>query len=284
LASFGAFGLAGDEPTRSSGFVNELESFWQHVSGNQAPPGLVAVALIAAAVVAALLLLPRVLGAIVKTKQLLRDELLPGLKPEERRRARLRARFAQHSYDEIRRLNSEQAWSDFRYAELEAEIEAEGAERSWSLWRRLAPRRSELRRERSLTRALEHSGERLLIVEGDPGAGKSVALRRVALDVSRRAARKPTLSRVIPLYLNLKELVRGPDEPVDRALVESFALKALNRANDRDIAQFLDEEFRRGVEQGRWLFLLDSFDEIPEILGSTEPGMSRQFSQHILPS
>ena len=43
----------------------------------------------------------------------------------------------------------------------------------------------------------------------------------------------------------------------------------MNAARDRDIEQFLEEEFDRGMQEGTWLFLFDSFDEIPEILSAT---------------
>jgi hypothetical protein len=65
-------------------------------------------------------------------------------------------------------------------------------------------------------------------------------------------------------------LERPEKEVIDRNLIESFTLKTLNRANDRDVEAFLDEEFQQGLQDGIWLFLFDSFDEIPEVLSSTE--------------
>ncbi|MGK7894825.1 MAG: NTPase (NACHT family), partial [Xenococcus sp. (in: cyanobacteria)] len=44
----------------------------------------------------------------------------------------------------------------------------------------------------------------------------------------------------------------------------------LNRINDRDIEEFLDNEFDIGLKQKTWLFLFDSFDELPEVLSSVE--------------
>jgi hypothetical protein len=57
---------------------------------------------------------------------------------------------------------------------------------------------------------------------------------------------------------------------INRELIESFVKQELNRINDRDIEQFLEEEFQVGVKEGTWLFLFDSFDELPEVLSSVE--------------
>lgn len=189
---------------------------------------------------------------------------------EEKRRLARRQMFAAVVEGKIRDINSNEEWRDYRFTELEAEVEAEGARRTFSLIPFRRRTRSGLRRERSLTRAIEMSRERLVQLEGEPGSGKSVALRFVARTLAERAARSRGARSVIPLYLNLKELTREPGAPVDSALIRSFVLTSLNKANDRDVEQFLEEEFTRGLEEGWWLFLFDSFDEIPEVLSSTE--------------
>lgn len=193
--------------------------------------------------------------------------------PENARRRNRRRRFAEHIEHELRRLNSMEEWSDYRFTELEAEVEAEGRRRS-----KLFPfliKRDVLRRERSLTKALENSTERLMLLEGAPGSGKSVALRHLALKMVRKAMRSRNLTTVIPIYVNLKSLKREIDQQgnpsaVDVQLIRDFVIQTLNRANDRDVAAFLDDEFQLGLGSGTWLFLFDSFDEIPDILSSTE--------------
>ncbi len=106
---------------------------------------------------------------------------------EERRRVARRRRFADHVESEIRRLNSLEAWSDYRFAELEAEVDAEGRQRIYSFLPFLRQSRSGLSREKSLSKALETSQERLILVEGEPGSGKSVALRHMAQSMAQRA-------------------------------------------------------------------------------------------------
>jgi hypothetical protein len=189
---------------------------------------------------------------------------------EEKRRCLRRQRFADHLESEIRRLNTLEAWSDYRFAELEAEVEAEGRRRSSSTFPFFRSTRTGLRREHSLTRALELSQDRLIILEGEPGSGKSVALRHVAQTMAQRATRATNTVSSIPIYINLKELERHRAQTIDRNLIQSFILKSLNRVNDRDVEEFLEEEFDRGLKEGTWLFLFDSFDELPEVLSSSE--------------
>jgi hypothetical protein len=223
------------------------------------------------------------LFVISKIKELWVKEFWPSFYSlEEKRRVARRRRFADHIESEIRRLNNLEAWSDYRFAELEAEVEAEGRRQAFSPLPFLQRSRSGLRREKSLSKALEVSRERLILLEGEPGSGKSVALRHVAQSMARRAMRARNAKTIIPLYINLKELKRHKKEAVDTNLVKDFVLKTLNRANDRDIEEYLEEEFERGLEDGTWLFLFDSFDEIPEVLSSTEADVTiRSYSDAI---
>ncbi|HEX5703451.1 MAG TPA: NACHT domain-containing protein [Pyrinomonadaceae bacterium] len=221
-------------------------------------------------VIGAVLLALLVRGAIWFIK-MLTENIGPLLySADEKKRARQRRRFAEHIEREIKRLNSLEEWNEYRFAELEAEVEADAERRVFRLFGFGKATRSGLRRERSLSKALEKSKDRLIQLEGDPGSGKSVALRFVAQSLADRASRSGSTKSLIPIYINLKELSRLDGEPVDRTLIESFVFKSLNRVNDRDIEEYLEQEFSTGIKDGTWLFLFDSFDEIPEILSSTE--------------
>ncbi|MEO3769990.1 NACHT domain-containing protein [Micromonospora sp. B9E7] len=184
------------------------------------------------------------------------------------RRVRRRALFADHVESQLRRLDEREEWRDHRFARLEAEVEMEGGRR-FLLPRRLHRGRDDLRREKSLSSALQRSTERLIVLQGEPGSGKSVAMRNAARALAGRAMRHPRLDSRIPLYVNLKQL-RPVDGRLDAETVRSFVLDQLNRANSRDVEQFLDDEFTSGMRDGTWLFLFDSFDEIPEVLTATE--------------
>ncbi|WP_433267073.1 NACHT domain-containing protein [Actinosynnema sp. CS-041913] len=182
----------------------------------------------------------------------------------DRRRARRRALFADHVESGLRRLAEREEWRDSRYAELEAELEVFTPAR-FLPFRRVA---RGLRRVPSLSEALRRSDERVLLLEGDPGAGKSVALRHLAQRMAAEAMRGPTERGTIPVYVDLKTF--APTHPPTSEDVREFVFASLNRARDRDVEQFLSEEFPRGLEQGTWLFLFDSFDEIPAVLGAAD--------------
>jgi hypothetical protein len=208
-----------------------------------------------------------IISGVSKISEIVTEKLLPKIyRREQKAAARSRRLFAEHLAREINTTNSAENWRDAEFAELEAEVEAEGALRSWTPWKL----RHGIRRERSLSVALQRSAERLVLVEGDPGAGKSVALRHIALEVATRAARSQRLHSVLPVYVNLKSLRRDGATPIDRALIRSCVVKCMNRINDRFVDEFLNANFDEGIVRGTWLFLFDSFDEIPDVLSSTE--------------
>ncbi|WP_394617159.1 NACHT domain-containing protein [Lentzea sp. JNUCC 0626] len=187
----------------------------------------------------------------------------------ERRRRRKRRMFAEHVDNQLRHLELQEDWRDEKYAELEAEVEIE---QTWGKrWmRRMLPfRRSSLRRVRSLSDALRRSSVRLVLLEGEPGAGKSIALRHLARVLAKRAAKSRKVDATIPLYINLKQLDLRPEQ-VSEAAIRTFVLATLNEVNSRDVQEVLDAEFDRGLEEGTWLFLFDSFDEIPDLLSAKD--------------
>ena len=195
-------------------------------------------------------------------------------KPEQIERRRKRQILADYIQNEIRQLNNREKWQDYRFTELEAEIEAQGRRKGVGILPFFQSQQRGLRRERSLSQALELSSERRILVEGDPGAGKSVALRHVTEKLAQRAMSSPSIKSVIPLYINLKKLERASADKIDRNLIESFVKQELNRINDSGMERFLDSEFQQGIEDGTWLFLFDSFDELPEVLSSVEADLT----------
>lgn len=182
----------------------------------------------------------------------------------DRQRAARRARFADHLESQMRRLGEKEEWRDHRYAELEAELEITGRPRARFL--RRTPL-SSLKRVPSLSKALEECEDRIVLLEGEPGSGKSVALRHLTQRMAGNAMRRPSEHSVIPIYVNLKTFKPAGVPTSDD--VRAFLLASVNAVRDRDIERFLEEEFDRGLRDGTWLFLFDSFDEIPEILSAT---------------
>jgi NACHT domain len=201
---------------------------------------------------------------------------------DEQRAVRRRKMFADHVSSKIRDLDAREDWSDFRFAELEAEVEAVGRRRGFG--RIFGGRRNgteNRRREKSLSKALARSGERLILLQGDPGSGKSVSLRHLARHLGERARTSNDPASKIPIYINLKRL-KSDGRPIDAKLIESFVLETLAENATSDVDNFVDEQFTGGLEEGSWVFLFDSFDEIPEVLSSTDvDGAVRSYSQAI---
>ena len=138
-------------------------------------------------------------------------------------RVRNRQRFADFVESEIRRLNSLDDWRGYRYAELEAEVEYEGQPRGRGFPMPPWTDTYGLRREKSLSRALERSNERLILLEGEPGSGKSVALRHVAQNLAKKASRSKNSQTLMPIYVNLRELAAPPkSKPAGPQLIRKF--------------------------------------------------------------
>jgi NACHT domain len=191
-------------------------------------------------------------------------------KPEHRLRVRRRRLFAETVDGWLRDIDNKEDWSDHRFAELEAEVETLGQPSGRGLaWLRHPWRRSGLRRERSLSRSLARRRDPVILLEGDPGSGKSVALRHVARRLAARAIGSRRVDSTIPLYVNLKGL-HAREGRVDGQLIEEFVLEQLQDGANRDVHRFLADEFGPGKEAGAWFFLFDSFDEIPAVLSATD--------------
>jgi hypothetical protein len=272
-----------DDLAKPSEWIKLIQFALEKLFGDHVPSfigpmigGLLLIAILCAVVVA-------IMVAAAKARDIWIEKFRPlSYSPEEKTRSRNSRLFANHVLREINQRNLSENWKDEEFAELEAEVEAQGQRRHLLPFREIFRVPTGIRREPSLTRALERSSERLILLEGDPGAGKSVALRHVAQSIAFRASTVRHSGSILPIFVNLKELKSEEDEPVDRDLIRKFILQSLNRINDRFIDEFLDAEFDRGLQDGRWVFLFDSFDEIPAVLSSTEADVVIQkYSQAI---
>ncbi|MEV7328404.1 NACHT domain-containing protein [Micromonospora sp. NPDC093244] len=190
----------------------------------------------------------------------------PTTDKEDARRAKRKARFAAAMAARVSDISAKEDWQDDRFAELEAEVEVHGRQGRWPSLRQ----RETIRRVSSLSVALNSSPDSIILLEGEPGAGKSVAMRHLAIQLATAVKDSTSRPQAIPIYINLKEF--RPQGPVDVQAIRAFVKDTVNRANDHLIEKFFDDEFDRGLIDGSWLFLFDSFDEIPDILGATEAG------------
>jgi len=154
-------------------------------------------------------------------------------------------------------LDDETRWDDYFFAPLEAEVEVTSGRRS-------------IKKIVDLMRALKGDRtSRIILVLGDPGAGKSIALRKLAKELMKEVDRTGRL----PVYVNLKEWGDEhqwtEESPPTAQELRSFILRTL-KSYSVFADQFLEEYFDRMLDRGRFFFLLDSFDEIPAVLDVNE--------------
>jgi hypothetical protein len=178
---------------------------------------------------------------------------------------------------DIGQLNKNELWHDQYFTDLEAEVEAEGRYYASRLDRFLSRQSQGLRRVRSLIRAIDTSAEPALLLVGEPGSGKSVALRHLALQLAERAVRSADPTTRIPLYINLKELPPAPPDGPDADFIKAFVIENVRRG-DADTADSIREKWNEYRDRGIWFFLFDSFDEIPAVMHA--PSGSPAIRQH----
>ena len=160
----------------------------------------------------------------------------------------------------LTQLDRETAWSTHHFEPLDALVEVKKHGR----------RHRSIRKLLSAIRADRLS--RTFLVLGDPGSGKSVALRKLARDL---IAEIPLTGKV-PVYLNLKEW--DPETPwtADRPPTDrqfyTFLRTSIIRSGDVYVERFLNRDaggmsmFDYLLQHGRIFFVFDSFDEIPQVL------------------
>jgi hypothetical protein len=182
---------------------------------------------------------------------------------------RIRADFPDQSYEKkllklsavlaqrLSFLDIETQWDDEFFAPLEAEVEISTA----------SSRRKKLV---DLMRALRSEQDaQIILVLGDPGAGKSVALRKLAKDLLAEVRSTGRL----PVYVNLKEWAAARSwsetDPPTASDLSAFILSRL-RGISVAVDDFLAKYFDRMLDRGRFFFILDSFDEIPAVLDTGE--------------
>lgn len=176
-------------------------------------------------------------------------------------------------------------WSPQYYTHLEAEVEVLTG--SW-----------ERRRIVDLQKAIQADRKsQAFLVLGDPGSGKSVALRNLAHNM---LAEVP-LSRRVPVYVNLREWLPVPQTASAAAgtsawtetnmptvaQLEAFVIASLKARGDVFIEDFVDRHFRDLWRNGYLFFIFDSFDEIPQLLDVDEESwlidaLSRTLSQFVV--
>jgi hypothetical protein len=164
--------------------------------------------------------------------------------------------------DELRqnldRLDADNRWEHRRFVRLDAEVNVIRGDR---VRRRVMDLLTAIRRSRR---------DRLFLVIGDPGSGKSVALRKLCRELLTRS---PKANRQLPIYINLREWSpkapcanKSPTEDDLRA----FILQNVKQRVSASLHGFLDQWLLELLSRGRLFLILDSFDEIPAVMDSDE--------------
>jgi hypothetical protein len=158
--------------------------------------------------------------------------------------------------DDLRSIDLKTNWSVRRFIPLDAEVELQSSSGS-------------VKRVSDLLTSIKKSSDRLFLVLGDPGSGKSVALRKLALDLISESRE----TQKIPIYINLREWVvnrkwSSDNPPKVRELEEFIKRNVKNR--DIVTTQFFNKYYDKLYNRGSLYFILDSFDEIPAVLDETD--------------
>lgn len=154
----------------------------------------------------------------------------------------------------LEEMNRESNWNEEQFTPLEAEVEMDnGGKRK--------------KKYGDLLKCLKSNSRNgtVYLVLGSPGSGKSVSMRKLCLDLLKESKE----TRKIPVYINLKEWNEdwNLDHMPEKRDLELFIRNTFKTKADFSTESFLDEYFQRMLDDGRWYFVFDSFDEMPCLMG-----------------
>ncbi len=159
---------------------------------------------------------------------------------------------------DLDKIDQETNWSSDLFTPLDAEVEINSATR----------RTQKIKDMLKAIRANQKS--KAFLVLGDPGSGKSVALRKLCRDLLSEVGK----TGKVPIYINLKEWETeepwSEEIPPKSEQLYNFVLNNLKERGDIFANKFLDQYFEKMFETGRIFLILDSFDEIPAVLDADE--------------
>lgn len=160
--------------------------------------------------------------------------------------------------DDMRSINKQTNWSGSFFTDLDAEVY-------------IKTHSERTKKVSNLLKALKRKSGRAFLVLGEPGSGKSVALRKLSVDLLKEV----NVVNKIPLYINLKEWNNTnwseASPPTEDELYDFVKDNVARR--DRAISIFVDQYFDRLYEKRKLFFIFDSFDEIPQVMNVDDDSM-----------
>ena len=193
----------------------------------------------------------------------------PILRPDVRRVRRLESVLASTIAQRMDRLDDKGTFLPSRYTELSAAHVIEEV-RLLERWRKVPRPGSGRRRLVPISRTLRHSRYRIMHLEGAPGSGKSVALRHLARTMAVKASRMHLRTQTLPIYVNLRDCPPEESGNFTASTLRHLAQRSINPAGSATLDQYIKDHFEDRLLRGRWLFLIDSFDELPSILAASD--------------
>lgn len=169
----------------------------------------------------------------------------------------------------LRKLQStsgESHWLSEELTALSAIVEGVGGPAADSRRRGLR-RRPNRYSTQPLAQALAQPDADLTLLQGVAGSGKSVALRQHAMSLLEQIESGRTPDLPLPVYVNLRELTAGPGE-ISTEVLRRYIMEQTGPHGNPDVASYFTHVFAEDLRNRRVVLLLDSFDEIPAVLGS----------------
>lgn len=166
--------------------------------------------------------------------------------------------FCRVLLNDLNKIDHETHWSTEYFIPLNAEVEVRTISR-------------QKRKVMDLLNAIRtNKKSRVFLVLGDPGSGKSIALRKLCRELLNEVKK----TGIVPIYINLREWEIDQkwtenNRPSVPQLYE-FVIKNLKERGDIFSNDFIDSYFKKMFDNGRLFLIFDSFDEIPDVLDEDE--------------